>query len=167
MTKDQATFRETVQDECVCFTLSGGEGCLKRLLPRVEAFAEAQGLDPRCAFQLQLVLDELITNVLSYGYIDKDEHEIEVRLKREGDVLTLKLVDSARPFDILTAPPPELDLPLEERARTVGGMGIHLVKNMVDEIAYERRDDRNILTLTKRIEKPGCCPDSKPQGGDG
>ncbi len=100
-----------------------------------------------------MVLDELVTNIIDYGYADFDEHPIDVSLSMDGDVLTIKVEDDAEPFNILKAPEPELDVPLEDRDRPIGGMGIHLIKNMVHGIEYVREGGKNVLTLRKDTSK--------------
>lgn len=134
--------------------------CFRCFQPKVEDFGAAMGLPPKVIFHLTLCLDELVTNIIDYGYADYDEHPIDVTLHLDDDMLTIRVEDDAQPFNIFEAPEPELDKPLEERERPVGGMGVHLVKNMVDHIDYERKDGRNILTLTKKI-----CEDCCPAGG--
>ena len=70
-------------------------------------------------------------------------------LALEGDELTIRVEDDGRAFDPLQAPPPDLDLPLEERP--VGGLGIHIVRSVMDAVEYQRRGGRNVLTMRKTI----------------
>jgi anti-sigma regulatory factor (Ser/Thr protein kinase) len=98
---------------------------------------------------INLVLDEVITNIIDYGYDDQAEHEIRVTMAVEGDRLTIEVEDDARPFDPLKAAPPDLDLPLEERP--VGGLGIHIMRSLMDAVEHQRRNDRNVLTMQKTI----------------
>ncbi len=102
----------------------------------------APQVSPKLVFHLTLILDELITNIINYGYADFDEHPINVGLSLNGDTLTIRIEDDSEPFNILEAPEPELDVPLEDRERPIGGMGIHLVKNMVKNIDYKREDGK-------------------------
>ncbi|WFS62171.1 SpoIIE family protein phosphatase [Pseudodesulfovibrio thermohalotolerans] len=140
----------------ISFRMTNKENCFKCFQPKVEALGAEHGLHPKIVFQLTLVLDELTTNIISYGYADFDEHPIDVTISLEGDLLTIRVEDDAEPFNILEAPEPELELPLEERAKPVGGMGIHLVKSMVHGIHYKRENGRNVLTLSKDIGKAEC-----------
>jgi anti-sigma regulatory factor (Ser/Thr protein kinase) len=139
------------------FQMTNKMNCFKRFQPEVERFGQAHGLPPKAVFHLTLCLDELVTNIIDYGYADFDEHPIDVTITLEGETVIIRLEDDAAPFNILEAPDPELHLPLEERTKPIGGMGIHLVKNMVDTIQYVRKGGRNILLLHKRICN-GCCP---------
>lgn len=121
------------------------------LAEAVEGFCAAHGLSDRIGHHLTLVLDELVTNIITYGYAPEAAggHRIHLHLGLAGDLVVARLIDDARPFNILTAPPPDLEAPLEERP--IGGLGIHFVRSLMDDIAYERRDPHNILTLRKRL----------------
>jgi anti-sigma regulatory factor (Ser/Thr protein kinase) len=111
--------------------------------------------DEDCA-RLQIILDELFTNVVKYGYEDAGaagqghpEGHIEVALSLEADRLIIEFADDGRPFDPLTSPPPDLDLPAE--SRPVGGVGIAIVRALVDEREYRRDGNRNRLTLGRNV----------------
>lgn len=122
---------------------------LGRLAETVDAFCADRGLPETLAFQINLALDELLTNIISYGYVDQDRHRIEVALLYDDGSLRIDIVDDGRPFDPLGAAEPDLGAPIEERR--VGGLGIHLVKTMMDAVEYRRSADRNHLTLRKDI----------------
>lgn len=141
-------------ENSVSFTMSSKQPCFQCVRPVVEDFARGLGLGEKVVFYLTLVLDELITNIQSYGYLDLREHFIHVDLSmcEKTHILTIRITDDARAFNILEAPDPELDLPLEERIKPVGGMGIHLVKQKMDDISYSRVDDHNVLVLRKKID---------------
>lgn len=122
---------------------------LRRLDAAVEDLAQAEGWPPDLIFQIKLVLEEVGTNILNHGHDDGQSHEIEIELTSEADALTIEITDDGRPFDPLTdAPPPDLDSALEDRAP--GGLGIHLVRSMMDEVRYRRERDKNRLTVIKR-----------------
>ncbi|MGE4421855.1 MAG: SpoIIE family protein phosphatase [Pseudodesulfovibrio sp.] len=140
----------------ISFRMTNKENCFKCFQPKVEAFGIEHGLHPKIVFHLTLVLDELITNIISYGYADFDVHPIDVTIALEGDRLTIRVEDDSEPFNILEAPEPELDLPLDQRTKPVGGLGIHLIKNMVHGIHYKRENGKNVLTLHKDISKTHC-----------
>jgi serine phosphatase RsbU (regulator of sigma subunit)/anti-sigma regulatory factor (Ser/Thr protein kinase) len=127
---------------------------LAPLAEAVEGFLEREKLPAKLAFQLNLVLDELLTNTINYGFA-KDprppsERHIEVILRRDGKDLVMVLEDDAAAFNPLDAPPPDLDKSLEERR--IGGLGIHLVRKTMDELHYERDGRMNRLTLRKHLE---------------
>jgi len=120
-----------------------------RLAAAVEAFGAAHHLPDTVIFAMNLSLDEVITNVISYAYADVQEHAIDVHLHLEDGLLRAEVVDDGRPFDPLDVPPPDLDAPMEERR--IGGLGVHIVREMMDRLEYRRDGDRNVLTLSKRV----------------
>lgn len=144
--------------DSISFRLTNKMNCFKCFQPKVEELGESHGLSTKVIFHLTLCLDELVTNIIDYGYADYDEHPIDVTIRIDGDVIHISVIDDAEPFNIMEAPEPELDTPLEERERPIGGMGIHIVKNMMDTIEYKREEDKNILLLSKKI-CDGCCPE--------
>ena len=101
---------------------------------------------------MTLVLDEFISNAINYGYKHEESSEIRVELGFKDMEITIRIEDSGEPFDPRQAPSPETHLSLTKRKRQIGGMGIHLVKNMMDKISYERKNNKNILTLSKRMD---------------
>ncbi len=112
-------------------------------------FSEENQLSEDIVFALDLCLEELITNVIKYGYDDSAQHAIYISLSMEGDRLVLEMRDDGHAFDPTLLPDPDLDVPLEERR--IGGLGIHLVRNYVDSMEYKREANQNILTLKKKI----------------
>lgn len=125
---------------------------LDRIADAVDAFGETHGLNAKLRFQIRLVLDELLTNIISYGFPPTEEgrHVIAVDMGQEGKVLRFAITDDARPFDPLSAKAPDLDSDPGERH--VGGLGIHLVRTIMDRVAYERVGGTNHLILEKDIE---------------
>lgn len=122
---------------------------IPRLAEAVEAFFDARGLPAALAFNFNLALDELLTNVISYAFPAGGRHEVAVRMAVEGGLVTAEVIDDGLPFDPLTeAKPPVLEGDIDDRP--IGGLGIHFVRTMMDSVRYERRDDRNHLTLVKR-----------------
>ncbi len=100
--------------------------------------------------KFNLVFDELLSNVISYAYRDEGEHEISIRIGFSGDRLSVAITDDGVPFNPLTAKVPDTSLSLEDRE--IGGLGIHLVRNLIDDISYHRRIDKNVLTLVKQLD---------------
>ena len=115
----------------------------------VDEFAERADWPAGLVFQVKLILEELAMNVINYGNRGGTE-PIEIRLANQGETITLQISDVGRPFDPLReAPAPDLSLSLEERP--IGGLGLYLVKTMVDEMHYQWEDGRNHLTLITRV----------------
>lgn len=127
---------------------------IQRLAEVVERFGEANRLSADDVLRLRLVLDEIVVNIIAHGYEeagDTTRHEIHVRLAVDhANVLTIQVEDDARAYDPRNAPAPKFDLPIEQRRR--GGLGVHIVKAIMETVDYRRENGRNILTLTKRLE---------------
>ena len=121
---------------------------LDRVSAAVEELAEREGWPPEMAYRVTLVIEELVVNIINHGH-DSGVHDIEIAMASEPDALTVDIIDDGRPFDPLSdAPEPDLDSLLEDRP--VGGLGIHLVLTMMDEVHYRREQDRNHTTLVAR-----------------
>jgi anti-sigma regulatory factor (Ser/Thr protein kinase) len=116
---------------------------------RVDRFGAECGLSADDTARVNLVLDELVSNIIKYGYDDADEHRIHVTVEVDGDLLTISLADDGKPFNPLDVPPPDLDLPIEDRP--VGGLGVFIVQSLADTLEYRRDQGRNLLTLKKRL----------------
>lgn len=123
---------------------------LAPLAEAVEAFIEAESLPAGLAFQLNLVLDELLTNTINYGCAGTSDCRIAVKMRREGGEIAVLVEDDAAPFNPLDAPPPDLDKSLEDRP--IGGLGVHLVRSTMDDLAYRREAGRNRLAMRKRLQ---------------
>lgn len=122
---------------------------IERLGQVVEDFAASHGLLPKVTFELNVALEEILTNVISYGYNDAAEHDILLRLVYVNETVTAEVEDDGQPFNPLAAPPPDTNAPLEERR--VGGLGIHLVRKLMDSVDYRREGEKNHLTMKKRV----------------
>lgn len=135
-------------------TLRNDVAELRRLAELVEAFGAQSGLPPPIVLNLTLALDELITNIITYAYrggSGADEHEIEIRIEVQPGAVVAEVEDDGAPFDPLTdAAPPDLDAPLAERR--VGGLGLHIVRAVMDTVEYARERGRNRLVLIKRLD---------------
>jgi anti-sigma regulatory factor (Ser/Thr protein kinase) len=120
---------------------------IARLLQLVEDFGRAAGLVEDDTTDINLLLDEFVSNVIKYGYDDGLEHQIQVTVKLEGRHLTMRIEDDGKAFNPLEAPEPDLDLPIEERP--IGGLGILVARTLADSIKYRRKGGRNVLTIRK------------------
>ena len=119
---------------------------LERITAVVEDLGEQDDWPPDLIFKVNLVLDELSVNIVNYG---GEASEIEVSLASDDDEVRVEISDDGRPFDPLTeAANPDIDAPLEDRP--IGGRGIHLVREMMDELHYCRKDGKNRLAMVKR-----------------
>jgi anti-sigma regulatory factor (Ser/Thr protein kinase) len=122
---------------------------IERVVELAERFGEEHQLAAEVVMSIHLVLDEVVANIIAHGYDDTAEHQIRVTLGLDDSVLAIRVEDDGRPFDPLAAPAPNLDLPLEERP--VGGLGIHIVRSVMDAVEYHRDGGRNILIMRKTI----------------
>ncbi len=120
---------------------------IQRLQDAFAQFAAAKEMETTTIRELHVVFDELLSNIVLYAYLDEENHEIEVEIDASKERLKIIIVDDGRAFNPLEADKPDTSLPLEERK--IGGLGIHLVLNMVDELTYKRDGNRNIVVFTK------------------
>lgn len=121
---------------------------LGRIAEKVEQLGEDGSWPPRLVYLVNLTIEELGVNALTHGR----EHgldELSISIRSDTESIFIEMLDNGAPFDPLTdAPIPDPDAPLE--SRPVGGLGIYLIRNMVEDIHYERADDMNCLTLITR-----------------
>lgn len=126
----------------------------RRDLATVAAMTERFGAENKIGVaivnDINVALDEVLTNIVSYAYSPGEQAEILVRLAIIGSEIVAEIEDGGRPFDPLQAPPPDLSKPL--RDRKVGGLGIHFIRSLMDEVSYQRIDGRNRLRLSKKLQ---------------
>ena len=113
----------------------------------VSETASAMGVHPKRVMHLELAVEEAAVNICSYAY-KIPPGEVTIRISRETEVVRIELVDAGVPFDPLAADAPDIRSELENRE--VGGLGIFLIRRMLDEVHYSRSGDRNILSLAVR-----------------
>ena len=122
---------------------------LSGLQAQVAQFGAAQGWPPDWEYQVELVIEELVVNIVNYGFAEGRRGRVELALDFGPDALTIDIVDNGRAFDPFEeAPPPDLDSTVDERP--IGGLGVHFVKTMMDEVSYRREGDKNHVKLVKR-----------------
>ena len=115
-----------------------------------EAFLVSGPVAEKTRFNAMLSLEEAVTNVIKYAFADDREHGIEVESRLDPSSIVIEVCDDGREFDPLSAPPPDFDLPFEERP--VGGLGIHLLRRLTSRMTYERAGGRNRLTLVFQLD---------------
>jgi serine/threonine-protein kinase RsbW len=127
---------------------------VRELKESVKEMGLAVGLTEDVLLRIELALEEILVNIVSYAYSEQEQPGwVEVNCRTEGAAgLTLQVRDAGRPFDPLELSQPDLDIPLAERE--VGGLGVFLVRKMADRLRYERRAGVNILTLGFDSPKP-------------
>jgi phosphoserine phosphatase RsbU/P len=124
---------------------------IERLKRIVDEFARRHQIETQALGNMNLALDEILTNIISYGYDDGGEQRIVIRLALEGGKWTVEVEDDGKPFNPLNAPVPDTKQLLEERP--IGGLGIHLVRKLVDALEYRRQNDRNILVMRLKVKE--------------
>jgi anti-sigma regulatory factor (Ser/Thr protein kinase) len=108
--------------------------------------------DEDLRFKLRLSIEETVENVVQYAYKDSiGWMEVETNLDEKGFLLTVTLKDAGKPFNPLEMPDPDISSSVEERK--IGGLGIFLCKQFMDEVEYRYEDGCNILTMKKNIAK--------------
>ena len=117
----------------------------------MEVTGEQLGLPMSTVFQLNLALEEAFVNVVDYAYPGKNGMPVQLNMDGKGETLIFTLIDEGEPFDPTTLEAPDTSLPAEERP--IGGLGVFLVKQIMDEVRYERQGTRNILTMTYTIKQ--------------
>ncbi len=133
-------------------TLRNDLGELERLTAFIDAFCAPLRPSEKDVMSFQLALEEAVTNVIQHAYRDGAEHTFTVALHAGADDrVTAVLTDDGPAYDPLARPEVDITRPLEERE--IGGLGVHLVKKLMDVARYERRDGRNILTLERVISR--------------
>ena len=127
-------------------TISNAIGEMAKVVDLVEEFGAAHDIPQAIRNDLNLCLDELLNNTISYGYDDKDHHSLLVTLSLTDGRLIAEIQDDAKPFDPRQASP-ALEGSLQ--TRKIGGAGLHFVKTLMDEVSYARMGRRNVMTIAK------------------
>ncbi len=123
---------------------------LSKVVDFLDELGEEWELPAGLVFSLNLVLEEALTNIILYGFEDANPHVIEIEFnKTEGDELSITLSDDGQPYDPTLKADPDLTLSVEERP--IGGLGIFLIKKIMDKVEYQRNNNKNLLILTKNI----------------
>jgi anti-sigma regulatory factor (Ser/Thr protein kinase) len=113
----------------------------------LDSLARAHALDPGAVADMQVALDEALSNILRNGFADGAAHRLDVAIVVHGDRLIAELVDDCAPFDPLAVPPPDVGATLADRP--VGGLGVHFVRHLMSRVSYTRIGDRNRLVLVR------------------
>jgi sigma-B regulation protein RsbU (phosphoserine phosphatase) len=117
---------------------------------KLDDFAKKFGVPLAIARTFHTIFDDLLDNVISYGFNDEHRHFIDISLELTASSLIVSIADDGVPFNPLAETAPDTTLSIEDRQ--IGGLGIHIVINMVDDISYQRTADKNVLTLTKSFQ---------------
>lgn len=113
----------------------------------ITKYLEQNGVPHSAVYFANLALEELVSNVVKYGYDDNADHIIEVKLTISDVELTIEIVDDGHPFNPCTQCEPDTSLPAEDRP--IGGLGLHLVRQMSDRFHWKYRDGKNCVCVVK------------------
>jgi serine/threonine-protein kinase RsbW len=129
-------------------TIRNDRAELSVLRDTLDRTAAAHGISGKPLYELQVVLDEIVSNIIKYAWPEGGVHELLVRLTVAGAVVEVEVIDDGQPYDPRNAPPPPPAAPgIKPRP---GGVGVHMVKQLVDRFDYERVDGYNRVKLTKK-----------------
>lgn len=125
------------------------QDALDQVFEAMDRVAEDDDWPVAPAYQVRLALEELVLNVINYGF-DGSEGRIDIDISSKPGAVTIGISDNGKAFDPThDARKPDVHAPLDERP--IGGLGVHLVHEMMDEFSYARKDGRNVVTIVKRL----------------
>lgn len=116
----------------------------------IDGIVEREGIDFSLSLNLNLAMEEAVVNVMNYAYPEGTVGLIDIDAEIEGDTISFTITDSGTPFDPTKAGDPDITLDAEERS--IGGLGIHLVRQLMDSEEYRREDGKNIQIIKKKIK---------------
>jgi len=124
----------------------------ERFFSELRQFAVDSGWSPAISNEVELVIEEWWTNLISYGLVGQPHPLIKVCVNTNSRSVILEIEDNGMPFDPTLRPGPDLSLPLEQRP--IGGLGIYMIKKLTRQMHSERRAGRNILRIEKDLTRP-------------
>lgn len=132
-------------------TLTNDIETIPQMSEFVEMACEEAGFDISTTMSLNLAIEEAVVNVMSYAYPEGERGYVDIEVSAENGGITFRIIDSGKPFDPTSQG--EVDTTLSAEQRSIGGLGIHLVRSIMDSVTYQRDADMNILTLQKLLPK--------------
>jgi anti-sigma regulatory factor (Ser/Thr protein kinase) len=135
--------------KCYSFELKNDLSELEQLCQNCEDIGRSINVSDKSIFEMNLALDELFTNIISYGFNDHREHIIKISITVDGDQLEMRIEDDGIPFNPLESKTPDFQCGIEECK--IGGLGIHLIKKLMDDLQYQRVADKNVLVLKRKL----------------
>ncbi|MBC8005157.1 MAG: ATP-binding protein [Verrucomicrobia bacterium] len=131
------------------FVIENQVGELTTMAEKIKELADKWQLPQALALNINLVIEEALTNIIFYAFPDKGKHQIKISVILNNNLLTIKIADDGIPFNPLLQQQPDITLPAEQRP--VGGLGIFLISQIMDTMHYTRQKNQNILKLNKSI----------------
>ena len=139
---------ETIEKQSI--SLPNDVQKVPQLAAFIEEVAESHGTDLSVTMSINLALEEAVVNVMNYAYPEGSSGEIDITVDFRDGYLIFTISDAGKPFDPTKVSDPDTSLSAEDRP--IGGLGIHLVRQIMDEVSYTYENNRNILTLKKKIQ---------------
>lgn len=128
-------------------------GQLPDLVAAIDAVLAREGVDQALVDDVQLITEEVVCNAMDYGYGPGQQHSISVDIGIADGLLTLEYKDDGAAYDPLSRPPPDLDADILDRP--IGGLGVHLIRELSESASYTRTSTHNILRVVLRVATPG------------
>jgi anti-sigma regulatory factor (Ser/Thr protein kinase) len=123
---------------------------IERINTEFKEFADGRGLAAGVSQKVNIVLDDLLNNIISYGFSDDEDHQIDIDVTYTPGRLVIAITDDGMPFNPFDQVGPDTSLSIEER--DIGGLGVLLIKELMDEYQYQRHSNSNVVTLTLFLE---------------
>jgi len=133
---------------CINLNIKNDLNELQRISEALTQLAQMRNFPESLIYDINLAIDELVTNIINYGFTDNREHIIEVCLEEDDMFLITNIKDDGIAFNPLENPDPDTSILLEDKP--IGGLGIYFVRKKIDHISYRRENNFNILTLKKK-----------------
>lgn len=131
-------------------TIPANKNEIEKGINPIIALLEDAETDFKLINKIEVAIDEILTNIALYAYTpNKGDIDIDYELDEENRNLTIIITDEGKEFDPLAKEDPDINL--DEKDRQIGGLGIFIVKTVMDEVSYQRKDNKNILTLKRKI----------------
>ena len=133
------------------FILKNDLNEIKKLTDVLGKLCEENGIGNKVLCDVTLALEEIFANIVHYAYDDIEEHLVNIHINIHDNLFSMKITDDGKPFNPLEFPETNTDLPFEERK--IGGLGIHLVRHVIDELDYQHVRGKNVLTMKIRLQQ--------------
>ncbi len=132
------------------FILKNDLAEIKRLTDILCKLCEENNIGNKVLCDVSLALEEIFANIVHYAYEDNEKHLVKIHIKIRDNVFALEIKDDGKPFNPLEVPMTNTEAPFEERK--IGGLGIHLVRNLIDELEYKQVKGKNVLSMKVRLQ---------------
>ncbi len=140
-------------DPTLTLRLPNRLGAIPQAAEAIAAFCRENGVPQAASGHLNQAIDEAVTNTIDYGWPDGGDHEVTIALTIGANMIEAVISDNGVAFNPLRMPPPDLEADID--MRPIGGLGVHLVKSLMDSVDYRHEGGRNVLTMRKTFVRAG------------